>query len=144
MMLRDSQGMNYDSKLQNMSWFCYIHVSTLSQTSMITWRSYNKTLPSSGGEPSSRISKSLHKVYSYEGTPSPWTNQSVAWCARELIWNEDDQSNRPRNTSHMHNWLGTIPEEVETCFLKFTAATCIKCTWTGGSHFLHPNICSMN
>ena len=32
MTLRDSRGMNYDSKLQNMSWFCYKHVNTLSQT----------------------------------------------------------------------------------------------------------------
>ena len=29
-------GMNYDSKLRNMSWFCYIHVNTLSQTSITT------------------------------------------------------------------------------------------------------------
>ena len=28
--------MTYGSKLQNMSWFCYIHVNTLSQTSMTT------------------------------------------------------------------------------------------------------------
>ena len=34
--LRDSREMNYDSKLQNMSWFCYIHVNTLSKTSMTT------------------------------------------------------------------------------------------------------------
>ena len=27
--LQDSREMNYDSKLQNMSWFCYIHVNTL-------------------------------------------------------------------------------------------------------------------
>ena len=25
-------------------------------------------------------------------------------------------------------------------FLESTAATCIKCTWTRGNHFLHPNI----
>ena len=36
MTLRDSREMNYDSKLQNMSWFCYKHVNTLSQTSMAT------------------------------------------------------------------------------------------------------------
>ena len=48
MTLRDSRELNYDSKLQNMSWFCYIHVNTLSQTSMVTWQSYNKTLPSLG------------------------------------------------------------------------------------------------
>ena len=35
--LRDSRGMNYDSKLQNMSWFCYTRVNMLSQTNMITW-----------------------------------------------------------------------------------------------------------
>jgi len=28
--------MNYDSKLQNMSWFCYKHVNMLSKTSMTT------------------------------------------------------------------------------------------------------------
>ena len=28
MTLRDSREMNYDSKLQNMSWFCYQHVNT--------------------------------------------------------------------------------------------------------------------
>ena len=28
--LRDSREMNYDSKLQNMSWFCYTPVNTLS------------------------------------------------------------------------------------------------------------------
>ena len=37
MTLRDSREMNYDSKLQNMSWYCYTYVNTLSQTSMITW-----------------------------------------------------------------------------------------------------------
>ena len=37
MTLRDSREMNYDSKLQNMSWFCYTRVNTLSQTNMITW-----------------------------------------------------------------------------------------------------------
>ena len=31
-MLRDSREMDYGSKLQNMSWFCYTHVNTLSQT----------------------------------------------------------------------------------------------------------------
>ena len=36
MTLRDSREMNYDSKLQNMSWFCYIPVNTLSKTSMTT------------------------------------------------------------------------------------------------------------
>ena len=36
MALQDSREMNYDSKLQNMSWFCYIHVNTLSKTSMAT------------------------------------------------------------------------------------------------------------
>src|SRR3954464_15327208 len=30
MTLRDSRKMNYDSKLQNMSWLCYKHVNTLS------------------------------------------------------------------------------------------------------------------
>ena len=35
-MLRDSREMNYDSKLQNMSRFCYTHVNTMSQTSMTT------------------------------------------------------------------------------------------------------------
>ena len=29
-MLRDSREMNYDSKLQNMSWFCHTPVNTLS------------------------------------------------------------------------------------------------------------------
>ena len=36
MTLCDSREMNYDSKLQNMSWFCHTHVNTLSQTSMTT------------------------------------------------------------------------------------------------------------
>ena len=36
MTLRDSQEMNYDSTLETMSWFCYTHVNTLSQTSMTT------------------------------------------------------------------------------------------------------------
>ena len=36
MTLRDSREMNYDSKLQNMSRFCYIHVNTLSKTSITT------------------------------------------------------------------------------------------------------------
>ena len=36
MTLRDSQEMNYGSKLQNMSWFCYTHVNTLSQISLTT------------------------------------------------------------------------------------------------------------
>ena len=36
MALRDSWEMNYDSKLQNMSWFCYKPVNMLSKTSMTT------------------------------------------------------------------------------------------------------------
>ena len=28
--------------------------------------------------------------------------------------------------------------------LEVTAATCIRCTWTGESHFLYPNICFMS
>ena len=36
MTLQDSQEMNYDSKLQNMSWFCYKPMNMLSKTSMIT------------------------------------------------------------------------------------------------------------
>ena len=93
-----------------------------------------KTLPGSDGEPSLRITKSL---YTYRWTSYPWTDQSVAWCAREYIWNEDDQSNRPQNTSHMHDWLGMIPEEAKTNFLEFTTATYIKCTWIKGSHSFH-------
>ena len=34
--------MNYDSKLQNMSWFCYKYVNTLSETIVTTWKSYSE------------------------------------------------------------------------------------------------------
>ena len=61
----------------------------------------------------------------------------MAWCARIHIWNEDDQSIKPQNTSHVHNWLGMAPEEAKTCFLEFTSATYIKCTWIKGSHSFH-------
>ena len=33
-----------------------------------------------------------------------------------FIWNEDDQSNRPQNSSHVHDWLGMIPEEAKLTF----------------------------
>ena len=46
--------------------------------------------------------------------------------------------------ARMHDWLGMTPEEVKTCFLEFTAATCIKCTWIRGSHFFLPYICFTN
>ena len=46
--------------------------------------------------------------------------------------------------SHMHNWLGMVPEETKIIFLKLTAATCTKCTWIRGSHFFHPSISFMN
>ena len=40
----------------------------------------------------------------------------MAWCARIYIWNEDDQSNSPQNSLHVHDWLGMIPEEAKLTF----------------------------
>ena len=61
----------------------------------------------------------------------------MAWCARIYIWNEDDQSNRPQNTSHMHDWLGMIPEEQKQTFSNSRRQLTSKCTWIKGSHSFH-------
>ena len=83
-------------------------------------------------------------ISSYEGTSSPWTNQSVAWCARDTYGMKVASLQTIEYFAHMHDWLGMIPEEAKTNFLEFTAATYIKCTWIKGSHFFHPNIYLMN
>ena len=51
---------------------------------------------------------------------------------------------KPQNSSHTCmtdlEWF----QENNIDFLESMAATCIRCTWIKGSHYLHPNICLMN
>ena len=136
--------MVYGSRLQNMSWFCWTHVNMLSKTSMTTWKTYNKTLPSSGREQSSRILESCAWTSIRTSTPFPWTSQSVDWGAREYIWDEGCKSPNHR-ILRTYAWLIWDDSRGDkTNFLNFTVATYIKYTWIRGSHFSHPNIYLMD
>ena len=143
MTLRDSREMNYDSKLQNMSWFCY---------NMWT------RCPRQAWPHSSLIIK---HYWVQVGSHHQWYRSpciSLALKKRLILLEQINQ------------WLGVLGIRIEwgwlvyqtieyfahawltwddsrgsnMNFLKFTAATCIKCTWTRGSHFLHPSICFMS
>ena len=61
----------------------------------------------------------------------------MAWCARIYIWNEDDQSNRPQYSSHVHDRLGMIPKEQKQSFSHSRRQLTSKCTWIKGSDSFH-------
>ena len=131
--------MNYDSKLQNMSWFCYKPVNMLSKTRMTTQQSYNKTLSSSGQDPSSRISKSLraldffslNKSISGLGARSSYGTKMISLtyhrilctCMIDLGWYQRKQK---QSFSNSRRQLTTNAHELRR------------------SHFFHPNIYFMN
>ena len=70
-------------------------------------------------------------------TPFSWTNQSVAWCARDSYRMEVASLQTTEYFAHMHDLLGMVPKEAKTSFLEFTAASFIKCTRVRGSHSFH-------
>ena len=114
--LRDSREMNYDSKLQNMSWFCYKHVNMLSKT---TW--------SQG----SLIIKH-YRVQEGNHNRGYWSLVHDLGLAHQLLFRE--QINQwlgvlgytygmevasLRTTEYfarMHDWFGMIPEEAKLTF----------------------------
>ena len=120
-------GMNYDSELQNMSWFCY---------NMWT------RCPRQAWPHSSLIIKHyrVQVVNHHQGHRSPCAlidellilEQINQWLG-VLGYTYGMEVASLRTTEYfprMHDWLGMIPEEATTSFLEFTAATCIDCMWT--------------
>ena len=136
MVLWDSREMNYD----NMSWFCYIHVNTLSKQawphSSLTIKHYRV----SGGEPSLMTSKSprveVQRVHLGQ-TPLSLNNSISGLVCSEHIWNEGCNSPDHR-ILRTYAWLTWDDSRgSKTNFLKSTAATFTKCTCIRGSHSFH-------
>ena len=78
------------------------------------------------------------RISSYDRTPFPWTNQSVAWCARDAYGMKVASLQTIEYFARVHDWLAMIPEEAKTNFLEFTAATCIRCTCSWRKSLLSP------
>ena len=144
MTLQDSREMNYDRKLQNMSWFCYnmwtcCPRQTLSHGSL-TIKHYRVQVGNHNrGYWSPCIRHALKKELLLLEQINQWLGVLGNTNGVEVI-------NLPNHRihSHMHNWLGMVPEETKTIFLVLTVATCNKCTWIRGSHYLHLNIFFMS
>ena len=56
------------------------------------------------------------RISSYEGTPSPWTNQSVAWCARDTYRLKVASLQTTAFFAHVHDWFGMIPKKATLTF----------------------------
>ena len=61
----------------------------------------------------------------------------MAWCARDTYRLNVASLQTTEFFARVHDWFGMIPKEAKTCFLEFTSATYIKCTWIKGSHSFH-------
>ena len=143
MTLRDSREMNYDSKLQNMSWFCYTCVNTLPQT---TWAHGSLTIKHYRvlvGNHHWGYRNLVHElVFAQQLLFLEQINQwlCVVGIHREWRW-----SVYQTIEYFAHAWLTWDDSRgAKTNFLEFTTATYIKCTWIKGSHFFHPNIYFIN
>ena len=97
------------------------------------------------GEPSTRVSKFFHKsglALMKELLLLEQINQWLGVLGVHIDWRL--QVFKPQNSSHVCmtdlEWF----QENNIDFLESTAATCIRCTWIKGSHYLHPNICFMS
>ena len=97
------------------------------------------------GEPSTRVSKFFHKsglALMKELLLLEQINQWLGVLGTHMEWRL--QVFKPQNSSHVCmtdlEWF----QENNIDFLESTAATCIRCTWIKGSHYLHPNICFMS
>ena len=145
MTLRDSREMNYDSKLQNMSWFCYNMWTCCPRQAWPQSSLIIKHYRVQEGEPSTRVSKFFHKsglALMKELLLLEQINQWLGVLGIHIDWRL--QVFKPQNSSHVCmtdlEWF----QENNIDFLESTAATCIRCTWIKGSHYLHPNICFMS
>ena len=57
-----------------------------------------------------------HMISSYEGTSSPWTNQSVAWCARDTYRLKVASLQATAFFARVHDWFGMIPKKATLTF----------------------------
>ena len=97
------------------------------------------------GEPSTRVSKFFHKsglALMKELLLLEQINQWLGVLGIHIDWRL--QVFKPQHSSHVcMTDLGWFQGN-KTSFLEFMMATCIRCTWIKGSHYLHPNICFMS
>ena len=102
MTLRDSREMNYDSKLQNMSWFCYNMWTRCPRQAWPQGSLIIKHYRVQEGEPSTRVSKSLHKsglALMKELLLLEQINQWLGVLGVHIDWRL--QVFKPQNSSHV-------------------------------------------
>ena len=116
MTLRDSREMNYDSKLQNMSWFCYNLWTRCPRQAWphgsLTTKHYRVLV----GNHHRGYWSLVHDLELAQQAHFPRANQSVAWCARDTYRMKVASLQTTEYFAHVYDWLGMIPKEVKQAF----------------------------